>query len=390
MNNCANLDQLQAFMSERGWTKCQCSICQRTFFTKSPNTSENTCQWRNCAKDNQRFLSLPKRKRPLRINQVSESIHDHFKASGFEISSALNVASSVGQTELIVAGVQILDNVIHLGDQPKTDKIFVAQPCVRMQFQPQVSTGESISTSFVNICSEQMMATFAQHLAAIDCWLSALSKVGLYMDNINLVVRTSPKNWGTGDFESLELFFIYGGLELGDAAFFLVLQPNRPAIPVSDIGFGLERIVWAVNKTESYFDNFTPIISSGSRESIDAHRTLALLSLCGVKPSNKGPGLQLRRLIKPIIKGYSRPSTADLLAYFCAYWARFIEPNVPSAEAIRVVQLEAERQINLAICHEHKLPPPKDEATDTYLDRLVYNNGMNIHELRKAVRECTQ
>ena len=52
------------------------------------------------------------------------------------------------------------------------------------------------------------------------------------------------------------------------------------------------------------------------------------------------------------------------------------------------VQTEVERKINLAIYNNLGITPLKDEAMDAYLDRLVYDGGMNIQELRKATRKC--
>ena len=90
------------------------------------------------------------------------------------------------------------------------------------------------------------------------------------MNDFVIVMRTSEKDWGTGTFSAIELFFVYGGLELGDAAYLSIPQATRPAIPISDIGFGLERIAWAVNKTGSYFDILLPLSEAGTKEMFDS------------------------------------------------------------------------------------------------------------------------
>lgn len=83
--------------------------------------------------------------------------------------------------------------------------------------------------------------------------------------------------------QALELFFCYGGLELGDATYLQAPQSNRATIPISDIRFGLEKIAWAINKTKSYFDTLMPWTIIGIREMFDACRTITLLALFGVQ-----------------------------------------------------------------------------------------------------------
>ena len=299
-----------------------------------------------------------------------------------------NIANFAGQTDLVVAGVQMFDDIIHHNQKIREGKVFVAQPCIRMQFQSQIESQEGTSTSFVNVCTEKMGAKFAEHLQSVDRWCSILSKLGLHMNDFVVIMRTSVHDWGTGNFPALELFFSYGGLELGDAAYLVIPQVNRPAIPTSDIGFGLERIAWAVNKTDAYFDALIPWTATGTREMFDACRTLALLVLCGVQAANRGPALQFRRFAKVLSEKYYGVDVYSILAYYFDYWAQFIKPSISRDAAIHLARLEIERFINLRVCEALKLPPPHDETTEAYFDRLVYTRNVSIYELRKALQVC--
>jgi hypothetical protein len=257
-----------------------------------------------------------------------------------------------------------------------------------MQFQPRIESQEGISTSFVNVCTEEMGIKFSEHLQSVDHWCTVLSKLGLHMNDFIVVMRTSLHDWGTGNFSASELFFSYGGLELGDAAYLLVPQVSRPAIPISDIGFGLERLAWAINKTDSYFDILMPWTAAGTREMFDSCRTMALLLLCGVQAANKGPGLQLRRFAKVLSEKYYGVDVYSLLAYYFDYWAQFIKPSINREFAVRLARLEIERFVNLKVCGMLSLPPPRVETTEAYLDRLVYTCNTNLYELRKAIQTC--
>ncbi|MDP2815614.1 MAG: hypothetical protein Q8O19_02930, partial [Rectinemataceae bacterium] len=318
--------------------------------------------------------------------QISSRMSEYFRSTGFNAATPMNIANFEGQTDLVIAGVQMFDDIIHHNKEIQEDKMFVAQPCVRMQFQPHIESQEGTSTSFVNVCTEKMGAEFGEHLQSVDHWCTILSKLGLHMNNFIVVMRTSTNDWGTGEFSALELFFSYGGLELGDAAYLFIPQANRSAIPISDIGFGLERIVWAVNKTDSYFDTLTPWTASGAREMLDSYRTIALMVLCGVQVANKGPGLQFRRFAKVLSQKYYGTDAYNIMAYYFDYWAQFIKPSISRESAIQFARLEIDRFVNLRVCEMLKLPPPRDETTEAYFDRLVYTCNINIYELRKAIQ----
>ncbi len=382
-------ESVKMFMSEKGWQENQCVGCGRTFFTK-PSTKADTsiCGWHKCSNDNYPFLSFSKSKRLSKPSQINEKMGTYFQTMGFGSTTSRNIANVDGQTDLIIAGVQMFDNIIHNNGGIETRPVFIAQPCVRMQYQPYVASQEGTSTSFVNVCTEHMGANFDEHLLAVDSWCSALSKLGLHMNDFTIVMRTSEKDWGTGKFSAIELFFVYGGLELGDAAYLMIPQSTRPAIPISDIGFGLERIAWAVNKTESYFDILIPLSKAGEREMFDSCRTLALLVLCGVQAANKGPGLQFRRFAKVLSEKYYSPDIFEVMDYYIDYWAQFVKPSISKEDALKLARLEIERFTNLRVCELLNLPPPRDETLSAYMDRLVYTCNISICELRKAVQTC--
>jgi hypothetical protein len=146
--------------------------------------------------------------------------------------------------------------------------------------------------------------------------------------------------------------------------------------------------VWAMNKNDSYFDTLIPLTSDGPKEMFDCCRTLALLALCGVQASNKGPGLQFRRLSKVLSEKYYRDEVQHILSCYFDYWAQFIQAVVSRDAALQLVRLEIERFVNLKVSVALKLPPPHVETTEAYLNRLVYTYGISIHKLRKAIQSC--
>jgi hypothetical protein len=110
--------------------------------------------------------------------------------------------------------------------------------------------------------------------------------------------------------------------------------------------------------------------------------------LCGVKASNKGPGLQFRRFAKAISeKGYGY-EVNNLLAHYFDYWSQFVTPVVDRDNAVQTACLEIDRFVNLMVSEKLNLPPPRGELTEAYLHRLVYTCNADIYEIRKVIQAC--
>ncbi len=380
---------LDDFMSDRGWRASTCASCTRKFYTKETTSQRAVCGRNRCDDGLHDFRRLPGRKLPVAPSKVIDIMRASFMASGYAPEAAVPVASQHGRTDLVVAGVQMYDSVIHGNAPAREGKFFVAQPSVRTQFIPLIESEEGTSTSFVNACTEQMGATFVDHLFAVDSWCSVLSGLGLHMNDFVLVTKESSSDWGTGEFDGLEMFFHYGDLELGDASFVDVPLARGGSETISDIGFGLERVTWAMNKTDSYYDLLAPFSVPGSRVEIDACRTLSLLALSGITASNRGAGQQFRKFARILSEAGTR-EVPTMVEHFHEYWSRFPGKAVSASEAVRAVRLELDRPLNARLCESLRLPPPKGETTEAYLERLVYTCGISHHDLRKAIQSCKQ
>lgn len=382
-------DAIRKFMKEKNWTEYRCDKCGISFFRKSAKiVNIPICGWKNCKSEYYSFHELSKRKSIIKPEAINLSISRYFGLNGYNHQKPLNIANQNGLTDLVVAGVQMFDDVIHQGKNAKLEKVFVAQPCVRMQFGTQVKELDGISTSFVNICTEQIGASLADHLDSFDHWCTIFSHLGLFMNDFTVIMVESTSDWGTGEFDKIELFLLYGDLELGDASYFNIPRKDKNPITISDIGFGLERVAWALNKSKTYFDYLVPIAYLGGREMFDPLRTLSLLVTCGVKASNKGPGLQFRRFAKVISEKYCSYDIYEIVSFYYDYWSSFVEPVVSKKEAILAARMEIERLLNLRISKMLDLPLPHNETTDAYLNRLVYTLNISIYDLKEAIRVC--
>jgi len=159
-------------------------------------------------------------------------------------------------------------------------------------------------------------------------------------------------------------------------------------VDVSDIGFGLERIAWALNKTPRYYDLLKPSIVNLPREVCDAYRTVTLLALSGVRPGNKGPGLQFRRLANTASQVGCGIDLYAMVTYYVRYWSDFVQTRQTPESVYQVIGLEIDRFLNLKICAAGNLPPPQNETTEAYFYRLVYTLGMDAQKLLQLIQTC--
>lgn len=386
-SNVGPMAAVDVFMIERRWSRNVCIRCGKTYYSKSFDEAVSIGECGRCG-NSRAFLQMSKRKRPVLPVQVHNRLAKHFADAGFKTMPVMNIADTRGTTDLIIAGVQIFDGLIHRGEKALEGGMFVGQPSVRMQFQDAVVSEDGVSTSFINVCTEKAHETFEGHLSTLDRWFGALSSLGLNMRDFTIVMRTSENDWGTGPFDALELFCVYGGLELGDAAYMQVPTRSGTIVNVSDIGFGLERIVWALNKTPLYYDLLMPGVVTIPREVCDAYRTITLLALSGVRPGNKGPGLQFRRFAKALSEQHCEVDLRAVVGYYLHYWSDFVRDALKSESVYQVISLEIDRFFNLKMCAAHDLSPPLEETTEEYFQRLVYTLGMDAQELRQLIQTC--
>ncbi len=370
----------------KGWRLYTCTTCNNLIFSKNAKT---LCWRRKECGQEKKFLSLPKQKAMVVPGQIKDVIEKAATKKGYNRVESIPLTANHGKTDLIIAGVQLYNDVIH-GKAIQScfpDRCVISQPCVRMQFADKVGKVDGISTAFVNTCTEHVGATVVEHAFAVDFWLDVLSCLGLHVCDVSLVYRTKKRNWGTGDFLSHDLFFMYGDLELGDASYAVV--PTRCAggsgvLQISDVGFGVERIGWAINKTDTYYDVLQPWDMQYTTEVNDLYRTLTLLAMTGVKPGPKGAGLQFRRLAKQLYLLTPNIFSFGLVSYYFRYWGSFTTCLCGLEVSSSVISREYDRLRNNGIASNNNWPAPKnDESTEEYLERMVYSKIVTPSELRK-------
>jgi hypothetical protein len=380
-------NNLDSFLVGKGWRSNSCAACGNAFYLKSQS---DCCQDLNC-NNGYSFLSLPSRGYSLPPEVFSRSV-DFFSAKGVIPHPAKNLISGGGGTLFVIAGVQILEETLFQDQTPPDGVVYVAQPCFRTQFLKSIDDKTIDSCyAFVNLVTEEVNGNFDSFLTQVDNWLGFLSKSGFYAGNIALVPRVKISDWGTGEFSKLVISFNYGGLQLGTASYCPEV-PTRGGnkVSISDIGFGLERITWAMNKTPDIHDSLETGIGGAGIDKVkyDLIRTLTLLSLSGVEPSNHDQGYRLRFLAKRYVAekfGEDVPERYLTVAY--DYWKNFVDP-VNGIDTTRFrINMELQSHFNAEILRELGLTPSEkvSELTTSELGKVLLSRGIEFDRLKQAV-----
>lgn len=338
-----------------GWEERICEHCSSNYLTK-PRNETTACGRTDCS--NLDFLDRPKRKRFLTTTDFVSQFEKTFSDLGYEKATPVNIVNDTGSTLFAGTAGQIFDRTIFKEESVETKPKYVAQPVIRLQGKPLVGEKPGFSTSFVNVALEQLNPTIEEHIKHVDNWLNFTSKMGLFMGEMTArIVKDSPE-WGDHNLDAITLKMYYGGLEIGVVNWFVgIPQTSREPLRMSDISFGLERMVWVANKSESYFDAIGPLSYSvkNDQKLIDNYRSAVLMALGGVIPDIKDRSSKLRALIRDI-SSPEVPIDTDLINYYCNWWQKFASFPVPTEGVQQVINKERNRNINLDVKNKLGLP----------------------------------
>ena len=232
-------------------------------------------------------------------------------------------------TVFLTAGIQpILSDYINLN--LTGEKIYLSQPVIRTQFANSISEGSSIA--FINSTTAGFNILENDHNNLVDDWLELFAQLGMNLSNLSKNSKEYERLWGNLLVSGKKTFYYYNGLELGDTTFFTSITKDGEKIGIdsmSDIGFGLERIRWCVNGN-SYFVLYSNNIKLSAP--IKAYLSaIALLTVNGIKPSNRNSGYRVRLFSKKLVEllsGKELSSEEENYLLQCIdYWKDWQEVN---------------------------------------------------------------
>lgn len=374
----------ERYFSDRNWELRECSQCLRKYFVKK-HKKFDLCQSFECSKG-YRFSGIPA---PNKFTDLVEGVgnaKNHFFSREFMIGEPISMVRSNERTLFASAAGQVFDELIYGSsgaDVPR--RYFISQPVIRLQGLNQVGKMEAISSSFVHSSIVHWNATIDDYFIALDSWLDFFSSAGLYVGDLTFKVDSDVNDWAGKTVEAESVVMNYYGLEIGIANYFLDIPVFQKTVTMSDVGVGMERLLWAINKSGSYFDSMGPLTFAGKNNTIllDSIRTMVLMVGSGVLPAHKNHGFKLRFIANKISEPFYTFPLMELVDFYYAQWSKFIDLSQSLQAVNDVIKREVDRNANLSL---NKILGRDDSCNlphETFLQSLT--KKMGIKKLMAAV-----
>ncbi|MFH2003393.1 MAG: Type 1 glutamine amidotransferase-like domain-containing protein [Bacteroidota bacterium] len=375
------------FFMRRGWQLKKCPICFEDYYTKRdlPNCGSYQCV------EAHTFMTTPVPKSYLEFDACLTRFREFFEKQGYLVRSPIAVIRNSERTLFASTAGQIYDEFIYGSIiQSEPCQRVVLQPVIRLQSIEIVSAMEGVSTSFVHAATEGWNVDVGEHFNALDRWLDFFSYLGLHVGGLCLKIKQEDNDWMDRIVTSEIIRINYGGLEIGVANFFInIPQGNNTTATLSDIGVGIERLVWAVNKSPSYFDSIGPIscVIILQRPLLDAIRTATLMVASGLIPGHKDKGSKLRMMIGLMADQIQRVNLYELVRYYYDQWTSLIELPVSREQTYLIIWREANRILNIKTNRVIGVSEQFEQSQEEFLRRAVRERHIPMINIWNIVKK---
>lgn len=210
-------------------------------------------------------------------------------------------------TFFTTAGIQHLETLIREKGGFEKEKFAIFQPVIRSQFMDKVSEGTS--TSFVNFSIGITESTPNDFIGICNEFIRMLEQQGIKASDLRFNIESNHSSHGEKSFDNVSVSVFFQDVELGECVYiydYPVGENKR--IPITDFGFGVERLNWAIKKDADYLPEFSEIYSEHKEidtnqisSILDAVRSMVLIASDGVVPSGKDHGYRFRQFSKRFI-----------------------------------------------------------------------------------------
>jgi hypothetical protein len=331
-------------LNAHGWNASKCARCKRAFLARS---RRKTCQSPSCF---QRVYE-GNRPRAMSLPQLWDKIREEFLLLGYSEHRAKDLTQGLEDSLFVFAAIQNFNDVMHRGIAPPRGNILIAQASIRMRYFDSVDNEEGFGTSFVNVGTYRFHDApnaFRDHL---QDWLRVWAKLGLDDHRITFTREKTPFRadgyWGR------YLVVNYDGIELGEAVLISQVRTTDGRLySMVEFGFGLERILWAVNGTAKYHRNCGPLTARIRDDSIiaDSVRTSTLMAMIGIAPGQKAQGFRMRKSVSRL-RG-SGHELRDAIRLCHAEWSEFAGATRNADACADIILYEISRQNCLELARQ--------------------------------------
>jgi hypothetical protein len=239
------------------------------------------------------------------------------------------------ETDFTISAIQALDPCVKHKKPFVYREGFITQPVVRLNARRDAD-GKLVTgcvTSFVNASLVRRIGSVDAHIETIDIWLTVLSKLGLHARHIK--IYGNIKTWRRREVDGITLRFAHYGMPIGDLV--LIWNIDDPTFLVTDLGSGLERLRSARTRDNWTRTVFGDLATVASVETLDTIRTVTLMIGSGIRPSARGPGSAVRRLLQSMPFGETPLGSSTAVRLSHDYWSLTTHLQAPWHEVTRLI-----------------------------------------------------
>lgn len=279
-----------------------------------------------------------KRRRPAL--EIVDSMRQVFGNHGIPSAPLLPIRWG-RETDLLISAVQGLDPWLKDGGGQVLREGFLPQPVVRFTGERDQDgrLQDGFLTSFVNLSCVVRIDSARTHVALLDLWIEALSAAGIHAGRLEITGRL--ETWDRSSVSGITLHIAADGVGFADAV--LLWHSVNPSFMATDLGTGLERILWLESGSEWGQTVFGHLAAQFDLDLLDAVRTATLLTMAGIRPSSRGAGAGLRRICQRIPAEIASSGLGRLVATQRTYWAEMGLAGAPWPQLANVIEDEVLR-----------------------------------------------
>lgn len=368
-----------SFLSSKNWCKNTCGVCHNLYYAKTPGSN---CNSYTCA-GAYVFLEDPKPRRFWGIKTGIEKMRFEMNQKKYPIHPPLSIIRHKERTLFISTGGQLYDPYVYAKKTTSVkEKWAIIQPVIRLQGVPLIGKTDGFSTSFVHASIERWGANFEEYLETLDEMIDIISNFGIHASHLTLKIKEEINNWMGLRVPAFSFKINYRGLEIGIANYFYDFGSDRTHNSFCDVGVGLERLLWARNKTSYYFDSIGPASLSLHNyvKTADSIRTSTLILASGFNNEFSKHKSKLNTLVSRI------PDNIDLCSYvnyYISQWSLLTEINNERKDVYAMMRRKVDvkkvtKTLNI-LSRKQKYGLSFEEL----LQELIENNQIKIDTLRK-------
>lgn len=240
------------------------------------------------------------------------------------IDKNLPIVTEWLDTFFVVSGIQAISKQLFEELSFDNNWHIISQPSIRLKYLDQISGVEGNWISFVNTNLYKVWCSFEEYLGKVDELITALSSIWLYAWNLSLEVSMADITWNSKQMKNIGLNISFGNLEIWEALYVYDFQQDtRENIVFADIGLWVERMVYARDRMNNYFEQFNVNLEQYKEKEIEIIKTLILMLSVDIRnmPKTNNAWLRYKKMIELLKKD---KNYFPLIISFYGYWKDFL------------------------------------------------------------------